>query len=668
MIGVGNTDKNQKILEKVYADIESVNEAYYERMERRNRNYDFYFGRQRTQDEVDMLLEQGRKNIIFNEIQPKVNHLIGSQTQLRMDTIVKGRERNDDGKAKILTEVIRYVEQINDIDQTETKVFSETAVGAYSCSQVRWERETTGYGFPIVEKVPMNEMRWDGQAKRDDYSDARWMARVIEVMRIKAKDVYPEWSDIIDQVGAAIDGRTTSNYRFNNIKSVTQELIQDYDVTSDDDFDRELIPVVEHYEAIVKPEYHILNGITGQVYKFDSGKEARDFKTGLEDEYSQQGEVLVTADGDELIAMDVYRKKRIVQTIIIGDVVVSSEEIGLPDFPYVFCTGYFDEGYSIGFVDNLIGPQVFYNDTLSMLDYIIGTSSKGALTVMPQLLHKDTTMEQLEIEMSKARPLIKVNQHGAIQPLSTPNPLPELYNNMTIATQYMVTAVGGMNALGLQQNASESGKAIEMRAQAGGTGRLPLFDSLKKWRKNVSLRLLWWIKNYMTPDQIMRIIGFDSQTNPYTNVNDLILNTLDELQFDIVIDEANKTSTVRQYQFTQMQQLFIQSGIAPDVYIPILLKYSDLSKSDQEAILAQNQIHKEFMQNQAQAAEKQKMQTEAEKELQKRVIKDQLKENSQYQTKNDAEEIEKKKLKQQEQETKNAMAEMPLEQLQQLNN
>jgi hypothetical protein len=662
-----NTDKQQRILEKVYADIESVNPAYYERMERRNRNYDFYFGRQRTEAEIEMLDEQGRKNIIFNEIQPKVNHLIGTQTQLRMSSMVKGRERNDDAEAKILTEVLRYVEEVNDIDQTETKVFSETAVGGYGASQVRWERDTTSYGFPIIEKIPMNELRWDGQAKKDDYSDARWMARVIEVMRAKAKDVYPEWADIIDETSSAIDGGGNINYRFNNVKSVTQELVQDYEITTYDDYDRELVPIIEHYEAIIKPEYHVLNGVSGETYKFDSPKEARDFKAGLEDEYTKDGHVLVTAAGDELIAIDIYRKKRIIQTIIIGDKVVSSEEIGLPEFPYVICTGYFDEGYSIGFVDNLIGPQIFYNDTLSMLDYIIGTSSKGALTVMPQLLHKDTTVENMQIELSKARPIIKVNQHGAIQPLQTPNPLPELYNNMTLATQYMVTAVGGMNALGLQQNASESGKAIEMRAQAGGTGRLPLFDSLKKWRKNVSLRLLWWIKNYMTPDQILRIIGYDSETNPYVDITELKLNTLDELQFDIVIDEVNKTSTVRQTQFQQMQQLFIQSGISPDVYIPTLLKYSDLSKADQDSILANNALYKDYMQQQAQVAEQQKMQTEAERELQKRVVKDQLKEDSKYQTKNDAKEIEKTKLKEQEQAIKNQMAEMPLEQLQQLN-
>jgi hypothetical protein len=112
----------------------------------------------------------------------------------------------------------------------------------------------------------------------------------------------------------------------------------------------------------------------------------------------------------------------------------------------------------------------------------------------------------------------------------------------------------------------------------------------------------------MSPQQILRIIGFN-ETVPYQNLNDLILNTFEEVSFDVVIDEASKTSTVRQHQFQQMQQLFIQSGLAPDVYIPILLKYSDVSKSDQEEILLSNDLHKQMMQQKAELALIKKLKT-----------------------------------------------------------
>jgi hypothetical protein len=75
--------QQNEIYQRVIQDIESVDVAYFERMERRNFNMDFYLGLQRTADEIDkMENEQGRKALIFNQIQPKVNHLIGSQTQL----------------------------------------------------------------------------------------------------------------------------------------------------------------------------------------------------------------------------------------------------------------------------------------------------------------------------------------------------------------------------------------------------------------------------------------------------------------------------------------------------------------------------------------------------------------------------------------------------------
>lgn len=654
------------IYQRVIQDIESVEEAYYERMERRNFNMDFYLGLQRTADEIDkMENEQGRKALIFNQIQPKVNHLIGSQTQLRMNSIVKGRERTDDTAAAMLTNVLAYVEEVNDIEAIEREVFTEIVVGGYGASVVYWHRDTDGYGYPKCDKVPMTELRWDGMARKSDFSDARWMARVIEMSRQSAKELFPTHERTISNIQVTIDGDGTNTVgRLQNLKTVRREMQENMGGIALDD-DRDIVQVVEHYERIIKPEWHVNDGIQGKIFKFEEKSEAVDFLAGLTDQYGRDGEILLTEDGDMIVYLDEFSKQRMIQTIIAGDQVLEQQEIALPEFPYVVGTGYFDEGYAIGFVDNLIDPQIFYNDTMSTLDYIIGTSSKGAMTVVTPMLGNDTDINDLEQILATSRPLIPVKNHGAIQPVITPNPIPELYSNMQLADQYMITAVGGMNTLGLQQNASESGRAIEARAAAGGTGRLPLFDSLKKWRKNVALRFVWWIKNYMTPQQIMRIIGISGDPM-YVQLQPGFMGTLRELVTDVVIDEASKTSTVRQLQFQQLQQLFIQSGIPAEVSQRILLKYADISEVDKKEIEGMLSLQQEYMQMQAQVQEKQKMEEEATRELEKRKLKDSLKEQTQFQTKQDAEKLYKAQQKEIEKQLEMQMAEMPQEQLQQL--
>lgn len=634
----------EELLEAIYRDIDSVEPAYQERMFRRNECFDFIFGRHRTQEELDKLEQQGRNNIIFNEIQAKFNHLVGSQTQLRMDVVVKGREKADDAFANILTQVVRWVEQVCDMDQVETKTFIELAGAGYAVGCVRWHRDTDGYGYPIVEKIPSNEMRWDGNAKKDDYSDAKWQARLIEMTRQQAIELFPEYEEEIMLAGVSLnnnDGQTVG--RYHNIKSATQELLQDTNTTiySSNPL-RELIMVIEHYEARYVPEYLAINGIKAEVTKFDNKKDCQDYIDGLTEEYIKQGKILLDENGHLLVKMDVFNKKRIFQSIVIGDSVVCTDEIALPEFPYIIATGYFDEGYAIGFVDNLISPQKFYNDQLTMLDYIMGTNAKNITTVMQHLLHQDyKDVEVLQDELSKTGGMILVQSHNAIQTLPMQQPAPALYTNMNQAAQFMVSSVGGMNALGQQENAAESGRAIEMRAQAGGTGRLPLFDSLKKWRKNVAMRMVWWIKNYMTPEQVIRVTGLEG--TPYADIPDNVLNTMSEIMTDVVIDETNKSSTVRAAQFTQLQQLFIQNNVPSDISLPMLLEYSDLPEAKKQEIKANNQIYQEMQQKQAEIAQHQKVQGEATRELEKRVLKEQLKQKEEYQTRKDVEELSKQK-------------------------
>lgn len=652
-------DKMEIQKQRVYKDLDTRQPAYLDIVARRNYNWDFYFGRQYSQEELDKLKKQNRKPYIFNEIKPKVDHLIGSQTQTRMDVIIKGREVNDDAPALLMSEIMKYVDNAIDILDTETEVFKEAVMCGYFATVTYWQADTSKYGKPVTMKIPINELRWDGMARLNDFSDARWQARVMQVQRLTAMERYPEFIEEIENAGVSyIYTHQAGDFQFSNLKSSTQILNQNNNVSGYYEPDRELIDVIEHYEYKVRPEYWVINGVVGDIKKFDNKKEALDFHDGLIDQYEEDGFNLYDVQtGDFMVAFDVYSKKVIIQTLIIGDICVYSQETGLADFPFVIGTGYFDEGYAQGFVDNLIDPQTYYNDTMSTIDYMIGASAKGALTVLTPYLPKGWTIEDVRVELSNVSPIIPVISHGAIQPVQTQPITPELFRHRDVSREYMVTASGGQNALGLQNSASESGRAIEMRAAAGGTGRLPLFDSLKRWRKSVALRHIWWIKNYMSSEQIKRILGISNKT-PYIDLDDTLLNTLDEISFDVVIDETQQNSTIRQYQFQQVQQMLVQAQLPPQVTIPTLLEYSDLSESAKSKILTMLQVQEQDLQQKAQAAELQKMQTEVHAELKKRELKAQLQSQGQYLTEQDM-----RKVANQKQKDEQLVAEQMAEQL-----
>lgn len=651
-------DNLRKIKYQVYEDLDSRQDAYVEMMERRLINADFYFGRQLTEEEQAKIEQQGRKPYVFNQIKPKVDHLLGAETQTRMDTMVKGRERGDDATAQVLNALVKYIEQVNDLPDKQTACFFENVLCGYTVAQVRWQQESLLYGYPKIEKLPLNEIRWDGMARESDFSDARWMSRVMQVSRVTAAENYPDFYDLIYAVGNSIlpeygyyDGK------FSNIKSSTQVLNQHLTFRGIENKNREVIDVIEHYERKQRPYFNVIDAVSGIVKTFDERTNAQAYYKGLVDAYQQQGELLIDPmTGSRKVMIDIVNKTVIIQTVIIGDICVYSQETGLADFPFVIATGYFDEGYAIGFVDNLILPQVYYNDTMSTIDYMLGTQAKNPMLMIKHMFPKNTDPDHIKEQWSSMSPVIQALSPNALIPIKQPGIPSELYQNVQMAEQYMLNSSGGQNAFGLQSSASESGKAIEARAQAGGTGRLKLFDSMKKWRKNIALRVIWWIKNYMTNEQILRILG--TIDTPFVEIDPGVLNNLAEINFDVVIDETAVQSAVREQQFTQIQQMFVQSGISPEIAIPILIEYSMLPEMNKQKILTRLENHQTYMQEQMQSQQEQKLQQQVHAALQKRQLADNLLAQGQYQTSKEVEKAITQQQKLQEQEAVNSIEQL----------
>jgi translation elongation factor TU len=110
----------------------------------------------------------------------------------------------------------------------------------------------------------------------------------------------------------------------------------------------------------------------------------------------------------------------------------------------------------------------------------------------------------------------------------------------------------------------------------------------------------------------------------------------------------------------EMFRKLLDEGRAGD-NVGLLLRGVD--KKEIEGMLA---LQQEYMQMQAQVQNQQKMEEEATQELAKRKLKENLKQQVQFQTKTDAEKLYKEKQKEIEKQLEMQMAEMPIEQLQQL--
>lgn len=611
-------EDSSDVVYRIQADLDAVKDIFSKAQERGNLNADFWMGRQWMEEEVDAHLAQGRHPYVFNEIQHKVDHLVGTQIQTRLDSKCLPREPQDEKAAQLLTSMIKWTEQVNNVEEIESSIFQDTLVKGFGAAVVRWETSDIRHGYVRIEKIPFNELYWDTNSKVDDLSDARWCARVMYMTRMDAIEAMPQYADAIENA-TITDVSNISTYA----RLSERQRQSSVHWRTGSHAGREMIQVIEHFERTKKNTYVVSDKLQGTTHRFDAKQAAQDFYDGLVSEYSDAGEILTAIDGSDKVTVETVAKDAIIHTIIVGTESVHRDFTALPSFPYVVNFCYFNDGEYWAFVSNLVDPQRLVNRSFSQYDHELESSTKQLMTVVEQALDPSFTVEDVREERAKTAATIPVRNHQAIQ--SHPNtPVnPELFNSITFGIARMTDYSGGRNALGFTENAAESGRAVIARAEQGGVARLPLFDRLRSWRRRLSSLSVWYIKNFMPPEQIVRVVGTSGELE-FVSLEAGDIDSVRELEYDIQISEASQSDTIRERQFQQFKELLQVAQIPSEISMPILLELSSIPESRKQAIREQLEFYKEYMQRKMQSQHEEKIKGQAQDSLDRQRTRDQL--------------------------------------------
>ena len=141
-------DNDEDIISRVQSDIDSVRRVFVDKIRTGERNNAFYNGYQWTLEQQEDHIKQMRIPFVYNEIAPMVNHLIGSQQSTRMDSRVVPREKGDEMAAQLLTMLVKWAEQTNQLEYIETQVFKSALIKGRGVAAVKWNMEDMLYGYP----------------------------------------------------------------------------------------------------------------------------------------------------------------------------------------------------------------------------------------------------------------------------------------------------------------------------------------------------------------------------------------------------------------------------------------------------------------------------------------------------------------------------------------
>jgi len=611
---------------KVKTDIEQAWPVFKDRNYRSRINLNFCQVSQWTEEERMAFEVQGRVPYIFDIIGSKVNHLIGTQQSTRLDASVLAMESGDDEKAGLLSKLVKWAEQMNRIEKVESSVFYSSAVKAAGCTVVRWKMKDIINGYPSVENIPIWQMLWDLSSSDVEGSDMRWMARARALRQSAWIEEYPQYTELIE---SAYTGQNTAIGGSNFVGMEPEDLMTSRQAeevlytTPTYGIERGSFVIgVEYYERIKDYEYVVVDAIEDKMYVYDEFDEAFNFANGLREGYSTGGELLLDAKGNDLVFVSENSKDCFYQTLIFADQIAHRIKVDIPDFPYQIAFAYFEDGTYWSPVDSLIDPQILYNRMVAEWDNQLGRSNKQFATVVRSMLD-GVTIDDVNVARSKTGATIPVLKHEAINFVPNPVASPDLPHIINFADQFATNNVGGQNALGLQENAAESGKAVQYRQQAAGTAKLPLFDNLRTWRRKVTEMMVWYMQNFLDESQTIRIVGDDKRSVEFVDLDTGLLDTIREMRTDIQIAEQPDTETAKEMQYQSMMEVFKIAGdtIPAELKVMMMIKAGSLDPRLKEELLNGLQFYQEYQQKKMAMNADEKLVSEVETTIERLMIK-----------------------------------------------
>jgi hypothetical protein len=588
---------------------------YYER-DRQSENrlemeldHSFYDGMQWDPEDKSVLEDRGQMALVFNEIAPMVDWVIGTERRTRVDWKVMPRTEDDVDLADVKTKVLKYVSDVNHVQFTRSRAFADAAKGGLG-----WIDDGVR-DDPTQEIIYSKYEDWrcvlhDSSSYELDLSDARYVFRWRWVDLDIAIAMFPEREE---QIRRAADDQANWS-KFNDLDELTPYGYEDEQVSG---------------------QLHS----TGAATMIDAKRERVKL---YECQYRMPAQSKIAADGP-LKGSFVHEQDLSMLQALAGTGSNVIEKVMLRVHYAIFTEG-----------DMLaMGPSIFRHNRFSLTPIWCYRRNKDRMPYGMVRRVRDI-QQDMNKRASKALFMLNTNQiiadEGAVDDwnllrdeadrpdgmiVKKPGKQLEIRRDTDAATgqvQMMTldqaaiqrsTGISNEN-LGRQTNAT-SGTAIQARQLQGSVVTTEPFDNLRFAVQIQGEKQLSLTEQFYSEAKVIRLTGARGAVE-WVKVNQpeeqpdgsvRFLNDISASTADFVVSEQDYAGTVRQVMMEQLTQM--AGRLPPEVSLRVLriaMEYSDLPNKDEIAdqirqITGEQDPNKKLTPEEAQQMEQQ-MQMQAE--------------------------------------------------------
>lgn len=153
----------------------------------------FYDNEQYTQEDRAILEERGQRAIVYNEIAPTIDWLIGTERRSRVDFVVTAEEEGDeaDQDARNKTRLMKYLDDTNRAEFERSYAAEQMFKAGLGWLEVGVRGDRSG-PQAFVGSESWRNVLWDSMASRRDITDARYLFRLKVVDLDIALALFPD--------------------------------------------------------------------------------------------------------------------------------------------------------------------------------------------------------------------------------------------------------------------------------------------------------------------------------------------------------------------------------------------------------------------------------------------------------------------------------------------
>lgn len=507
--------------------------------------YDLVAGDQWAPEDKQILEEQDRPPVTFNRIGPVIDSISGMEVNNRQQVRFIPRGPEDAPVNETLTLIADWARDNCHAEDEESEAFRDCLIPGIGWTETRIDYVNNPDGDIVVERVDPLEMFWDSSAKKRNLSDSSYLMRVRDIDIEDARAMFPDAEDGDLNAGWATLNEADKLRRGGDPDAYEEEEDSKVKKTGK-------VRLVECQWRESEPYWRVTNPLTGEI---ESLSEAQ-YKTAKKRKTAGDG-------------IKQYRK--ITKRAFIGRVVLEESPMDTGGmFTWHCMTGKRDRNNNTwyGVIRGMKDPQQYANKWLSQSLHIFNTNAKGGVVAEKDAV---SSVKDFEESWASSDRVTWVNPGALAAGKIDKKPQAELPSQLDRMMQFAVASIRDTSGVNLEMlgmaDREQAGVVEAQRTKAAMTVLAPMFDSLRRYRKEQSRLMLHYIQNFLSDGRKIRIVGPEYQQT-VAMTGDVTAG-----EYDVVVDPAPSSANQKEATWaiiSQMMPTMIKMGMPPAIWIQML--------------------------------------------------------------------------------------------------